>query len=196
GAVSVARYGVPAKLLEVVELPLRSIGAAVYPELSRLHQQGDLEGMRTVFLRKAVRVTAAVLPFVILSALFAEPLIILMGGEQYRDTVPILYLFLAYCLLVPFDRFSGILLDSLNRPDYNMLKVWVMLAVNIAADITALTLFGTAESIAAASLVTYSAGTAMNVMMIRSVTGWKQFSRTGWSSSLRAMLRNAGGTIR
>lgn len=182
GPVSVARYGVPAKLLEVVELPLRSFGAALYPELSRLHQQNDLQGMQRLFLRNVVRVTAAVFPFVMVCAVFAEPVILLLGGEQYRDTVPILYLFLAYCLLIPFDRFSGILMDSLNQPHYNMVKVWTMLAVNISADIAALLMFGTAESVAAASLITYGAGTAMNVIMIRSVTGWSL-------SSLRASVR-------
>lgn len=196
GPASVARYGVPAKLLEIVELPLRSIGAAAYPEFSRFHQSGDMEGLKRAFMEQVVRLTLLVMPFLLLCAAFAEQAVTVFGGAQYRDTVVILYFFLAYCLLIPFDRFSGIFLDSLNRPGHNMVKVWIMLGTNCLADGAALLLFGTPEAVAAASLVTFLTGTAVNVWMIRSLTGWNPLSRHALHSSFRRFVPQAeNGTV-
>jgi O-antigen/teichoic acid export membrane protein len=188
GPAAVALYGVPAKLLEVVELPLRSFGAAAYPEFSRLHHNRDIEGMKQSFLKNTFRLSLFVLPFLILCGVFAEEVTILFGGEQYRHATTILYYFLAYCLLIPFDRFSGIFIDSLNKPQYNTVKVWIMLSVNCLSDIVALYFFGTVESVAAASLITFGIGTVINIIMIRSLTGWNPVNRTSFIDSFRLLV--------
>ncbi|MBP6672356.1 MAG: oligosaccharide flippase family protein [Bacteroidetes bacterium] len=194
GPAAVALYAVPAKLLEVVELPLRSFGAAAYPEFSRLHRAGDMEGMKRSFVKNTFRLTVFVLPFLILCGIFAEQVTVLFGGEQYRHATAILYFFLAYCLLIPFDRFSGIFIDSLNKPQYNTVKVWIMLAVNIISDAVALFFFGTVESVAAASLITFGVGTIVNMTMIRSITGWNPVSRMTFIDSFRLLVLSIKGS--
>jgi O-antigen/teichoic acid export membrane protein len=194
GPAAVALYGVPAKLLEVVELPLRSFGAAAYPELSKLHHNGDIEGMKQSFVKNTFRLSLFVLPFLILCGIFAEQVTVLFGGEQYRHASSILYFFLAYCLLIPFDRFSGIFIDSLNKPQYNMVKVWIMLGVNILSDAAALYFFGTVESVAAASLITFGVGTIVNIVMIRSLTGWNPMNRTAFVDSFRLLALSIKGS--
>ncbi len=188
GPISVARYGVPAKLLEIVELPLRSFGAAAYPEFAKAHHAGNIEEMKRSFVKNVFRLTLFVLPIVILCSFFAEQVTVLFGGEQYRNTTTILYFFLAYCLLIPFDRFSGIFIDSMNKPHYNAVKVWIMLGVNCVSDIVALYFFGTAESVAAASLVTFFVGTIVNIIMIKSLTGWNPFSSESFIHSFRQLV--------
>ena len=194
GPAAVALYGVPAKLLEVVELPLRSFGAAAYPELSKLHHNGDIEGMKQSFVKNTFRLSLFVLPFLILCGIFAEQVTVLFGGEQYRHASSILYFFLAYCLLIPFDRFSGIFIDSLNKPQYNMVKVWIMLGVNILSDVAALYFFGSVESVAAASLITFGVGTLVNIVMIRSLTGWNPVNRTTFVDSFRLLALSIKGS--
>lgn len=177
GPVAVARYSVPAKLLEIVELPLRSFGAAVFPEFSNAHQSNNIEKMKQLFIKNVTRLTLLVLPFVIIGILWADQVALVFGGSSYGDTGLILQCFLAYCLLIPFDRFSGIFIDSLNKPQYNSMKVWLMLGVNCVADIAALSLFGTPESIAAASLLTFSVGTVMNIFIIKRLLDWNMLSK-------------------
>lgn len=194
GPAAVALYSVPAKLLEVVELPLRSFGAAAYPEFSKLHHNGDIEGMKRSFVKNTFRLSLFVLPFLILCGVFAERVTVLFGGEQYRHATTVFYFFLAYCILIPFDRFSGIFIDSLNKPQYNTVKVWVMLIVNIISDAAALFFFGTVESVAAASLITFGVGTLVNIIMIRSLTGWNPVNRTAFVDSFRLLALSIKGS--
>ncbi len=193
GPAAVALYGVPAKLLEVVELPLRSFGAAAYPEFSKLHHKGDIEGMKRSFVKNTFRLSLFVLPFLILCGIFAERVTVFFGGEQYRHATTVLYFFLAYCLLIPFDRFSGIFIDSMNKPQFNTVKVWIMLGVNCLSDAAALYFFGTVESVAAASLITFGVGTIVNIAMIRSLTGWNPVNRTSLVDSFRLLALSIKG---
>ena len=196
GPIAVARYGVPAKLLEIVELPLRCFGAAAYPEFARAHHAGNIEEMKRSFVKTVFRLTLFVLPIVILCAVFAQQVTMLFGGAQYRNTATILRFFLAYCLLIPFDRFSGIFIDSLNKPHYNAVKVWLMLGVNCLSDIIALYFFGTVESVAAASLVTFFFGTVVNIVMIKSLTGWNPVSKESFTHSVRQLAVSVNGFSR
>ncbi|MFZ4622581.1 MAG: lipopolysaccharide biosynthesis protein, partial [Bacteroidota bacterium] len=193
GPAAVALYGVPAKLLEVVELPLRSFGAAAYPEFSKLHHNGDIEGMKRSFVKNTFRLSLFVLPFLILCGIFAEQVTVFFGGEQYRHATTVLYFFLAYCMLIPFDRFSGIFIDSLNKPQYNTVKVWMMLIVNVVSDAAALYFFGTVESVAAASLITFGVGSVVNIVMIRSLTGWNPVNKTVFVDSFRMLAISIRG---
>jgi len=194
GPAAVARYAVPAKFLELVELPLRSFGAAAFPAFSKAHRAGDIDEMKRLFIRNVSLLTAAILPFVAVSAFWADTVTGWFGGAQFSDSGTILQLFLAYCLLIPFDRFSGIFIDSLNKPQYNSMKVWMMLAVNCAADLIALTVFGTPESVAAASLVTFTFGSVLNMIIIHRLTGWNMRAHGMVSSAIRALTISFKGT--
>jgi hypothetical protein len=45
--------------------------------------------------------------------------------------------FVVYCTLLPLDRFTGVALDSLNKPQRNFQKVLFMTTANILGDIFA-----------------------------------------------------------
>jgi O-antigen/teichoic acid export membrane protein len=58
-----------------------------------------------------------------------------------------------YGLLLPIDRMTGISLDSLNKPNINALKVFIMVLTNILGDFIAIYLFESIEMVALSTLV-------------------------------------------
>jgi hypothetical protein len=74
-------------------------------------------------------------------------------------------------VILPLDKFAGVLLDTVNKPDLNFYKVMIQLAVNITGDYFAITLFGTLESVALVSTATFCAGMAFGYYQKRSHRG-------------------------
>jgi len=82
---------------------------------------------------------------------FASVLVLLFGGEQYLVAVPIFRVYMLYGLFLTMDRLTGVALDSLGVPKYNLYKVVLMASINIVGDIVAILLF---KSLLAVAVVT------------------------------------------
>ena len=61
-------------------------------------------------------------------------------------------------MLLPIDRFFGITLDIINKPHLNMIKVFIMLAVNVTGDFLGIFIFHSLYSVAVASIFTFFSG--------------------------------------
>ena len=66
---------------------------------------------------------------------------------------------MSFAMILPVDRFLGITLDMINKPRVNMVKVYIMLAVNVVADIAGLLIFHNIYGVALASILTFLIGT-------------------------------------
>jgi O-antigen/teichoic acid export membrane protein len=81
--------------------------------------------------------------------------------------VPILRWFTLYLLFSPLSRALGMLLDSVNRPQYNLYKVGVMVAVNVAGDVAVLLLWESIPAVAAVTTLTLLSGVGMGLYFVR-----------------------------
>ena len=77
------------------------------------------------------------LPIIIICIIFAEKLVVFLGGESYAETANIFRVFCIYGLFLPLDKFTGVTLDSINRPKKNFFKVIYMTSANIIGDLVA-----------------------------------------------------------
>ena len=155
GSAGIAMYAIPLKLTDLLGIPLRSFTMTAYPRMSRKSLAGDFEGVRKLFYTYSGAVTLLFVPVAIGCFVFAEYLILFLGGDEYRESLPLLTLvfrvFTVYTLLLPVDRFTGVLLDSINRPKLNLYKVIFMTLSNIGIDIVAVFVF---ESLVAVAIGT------------------------------------------
>ncbi|WP_158596385.1 lipopolysaccharide biosynthesis protein [Prosthecochloris sp. ZM_2] len=158
GADAVAVYHVAQKIVEFIEIPLRSLASVAFPRLSRDAMTNLKESVTGTLRSYALPLTLLIIPVAVLSFIYAAPVVTLLGGSLYDDAVLIVRIFAVSLLFFPFDRFTGVILDSINRPDLNFYKVMAMLAVNIIGDIVVLQLFGTAASVAAVTIATFMSG--------------------------------------
>ena len=154
----VAFYSIPLKLIEIVEIPMRSFVAVAFPKMSKASREGNDNEVRSVFYQYAGIVSLLFIPMVAFLFLVANPLVVLLGGAEYAGSSVIFKIFLIYALLLPLDRFSGISLDAINKPNLNMIKVFFMASANIIGDIIAIHFFKSLEAVATVTIVNVLVG--------------------------------------
>lgn len=192
GAQAVAIYSIPLKIIEIIEIPLRSFTATSYPEMSKLAINNQLNQLRDIFYKYAGLLTFLVIPILIGIFIFAEELVFLVGGAEYLQSANILRILAIYGLFLPIDRYTGVTLDSINQPKLNMIKVLVMVSVNIIGDIIVLNFWNSLWPVALVTVLTVNVGMILGVFLLKKHIDIK-FSyiiRNGWNY-LRAYVINA-----
>ena len=155
GPEAIAIYAIPLKFVEAVEIPLRSFTATAYPRLSQALEKGKNQFIRllgnytlgSVFL---------LLPVAALLLSFPAFFLGLIGGETYSENIEvqtnILYVICIYIVLLPLDRYSGVALFAIDKPNLNFHKIAIMLMANILFDLIAIYIFQSLFFVALATL--------------------------------------------
>lgn len=167
GPEAVAIYQVPNRLVNLIDIPLRALVSFSFPSLAKANKSGD----KDLFLREFEASTSfafvLLLPMAVLSFVFAEPLVVLIGGAKYADSAIILQIFSLFMAFTSLDRYAGVGLDVLNRPEVNMRKVILMLITNIIGDAFVLYFFESLPWVAAISIITFGLGTYLGFFYLR-----------------------------
>jgi len=141
GPASVALYAIPLKYIEFIEIPLLSFATTAFPKLSKMSMENNKEGFKRIYYGYTGPIVYIFMVIAIISLIFSKYFILILGGQKYLTASPniiyVLMVFILFGLLMPMDRFTGIALDSLNRPDKNFKKVFAMTTANILGDIIA-----------------------------------------------------------
>lgn len=152
GTVAVAIYSIPLKLVEMINIPLRSFIATAFPKMSKASLDNEREKLKELFYTYSGALT---LLFTLISLggfLLARPLVLFLGGNEYLDSVELLVwifrIFCIYGLMLPLDRMLGVALDSLGYPRLNMYKVMVMAFLNIVGDLLMVFVFESLSGVA------------------------------------------------
>ncbi len=140
GVTGVALYSIPLKLTEIMEIPVRSFAMTAFPSMSKASIQGNKDLVKKIFYENVGGLTYLLIPVLAISFIFAEEFVTFIGGAEYKETASVFRIFCFYGLLLPFDRFTGVALDSVNLPKQNFIKVIYMTASNIIGD--AIVVFG------------------------------------------------------
>jgi O-antigen/teichoic acid export membrane protein len=160
GPAFVAVYNLPQKLMEIIEIPLRSFISVAMPIMSVSVHKDDKAHVNYIMTKYAGMLSIALVPVSIASIIAADLIIGLIGGGKYvhSEAGNVFRIFMCYGVLLPVDRFFGITLDILNQPRLNMIKVLLMLAVNIVGDFAGILIFHNLYGVAVGSIITFLAG--------------------------------------
>lgn len=161
GPAAVALYSIPLKLTELQLVPLRSFAATAFPKLSKASMQERIEEFKTIFYEYSGALTYLFILISIVTFIFADFFVLLLGGADYIGIDPvtgvniasIVRVFSLYGLLLPIDRMTGVGLDSLNKPGKNLVKVGFMVIANIIGDLIAVFVFKSLIAVAIASVL-------------------------------------------
>lgn len=136
GPAALAIYNLPQRLMEIIEIPLRSFVGTGMSSMAKAMNNNRKEEVLHIFKKYAGMLTFAFIPIVVGGILFADVAINILGGAKYMGTeaANIFRMFLLFSFLYPIDRFNGVTLDILHMPKVNFYKVIAMLVVNIIAD--------------------------------------------------------------
>jgi O-antigen/teichoic acid export membrane protein len=158
GSGGVATYNVSTRLNEIIEMPLRSFAVTALPEYAKMFANGQHKELKEVFERRTGLIFFILFPISLFCFLLANWVIYLIGGLGYADSVIILRLFAPYMAIMPLDKFSGVLLDTINKPHINFMKVTLMVLVNVVGDCIGILIFGNLEAVAFVSTLSFLTG--------------------------------------
>lgn len=157
GSTGIALYAIPMKFTEFFEIPIRSFVATAFPKMARASMLNDIAGFKKIFYTYSGAITILLVPFIVFAFVFAAEFIWILGGSEYKDSADLIgnvfRIFCIYGILLPFDRLTGVALDSLNKPKSNLYKVLVMLTANVIGDFIAVFVFKSLFFVALATVV-------------------------------------------
>jgi O-antigen/teichoic acid export membrane protein len=153
-------YYLPQRLMEVIEIPLRSFVATAMPAMSAAIQNNDKQYMTHIMKKHIGILTILLIPVTIVAFIGADLIIEIIGGQNFIHTAAanVFRIFMCFAILLPIDRFFGITLDILNKPEKNMTKVFIMLIVNVAGDFLGIYILHNIYGVAIASIFTFLIG--------------------------------------
>ncbi len=154
GDAAVAVYNLGLRLMELVEIPLRSFAATIMPPLSAAHNQNNKYHVIYLLKKYSGLLTFLLLPVVVGSLCFAE-IAIWIVDKKYLSTeaANVLRVFMTFALLYPVERFMALALDATNQPQVNAVKLIFMLAANVIGDFLGVWIFGNVYGVAFATIL-------------------------------------------
>jgi O-antigen/teichoic acid export membrane protein len=169
GPAAVAVYSIPQKLIEAIEIPVRSFASVAIPNATSLWNNQLLVKLRLFFYQQCGFLSVLIFPLLLVFLIFPSFIVNLLGGSKYHESAPLLQIFCFYAALIPLDRYCGVLLDASHRPEKNTLKVALMLVVNVAGDLLAIQFGWGLYGVAAASSVTFFLGIVIGWFQLKDI---------------------------
>jgi len=154
GEGALAVYFLGGRLTQIVEIPLGSFVGSGMPLLSDLYNKDKKDEMMLLMKKMVGMVSIALVIVALVSIVFADPIIMLIGGKKFINSeAPNLFrIFMSLAIFYPADRFFAVTLDVIHKPKINFHKILVMLAINLIADYIGLTFFKSVYAIALANI--------------------------------------------
>lgn len=155
GPAALAVFNLGQRLMEIIEIPMRSFAATGMPELSAAFNEGNREKVIETMKRYTGLITVALLPVCVGAVILADVAIRIIGGPKYVDSeaANIMRLFMTFALLYPLDRFFALTLDVIHQPKINFIKVLVMLAASVIASVAGVYITGSIYGVAIAGII-------------------------------------------
>lgn len=144
GPAAVAIYNLPGRLMEIIEIPLRSTLATAMSSLAKAFNTGNKREVAYIMQKYAGTLTLAFVPLALGAILFADIATGLLGGGKYIDSeaANLLRIMMLLAIFYPIDRFIAVSLDIIHQPKANFIKVLLMLLVNVIGDFVGIYLTG------------------------------------------------------
>jgi len=160
GPAVLAIYNLPQRLMEIIEIPLRSFVGTGMSAMAIAYNNSNMYHLVFVTKKYAGMLTYAFIPIAIFGFFTADYAVLLLGGAKYANTeaANIFRLLLFLSILYPIDRFNGVTLDIIHQQKINFYKVLIMLAVNIPIAFLGIFLFKNIWGAALATPFTLLAG--------------------------------------
>jgi O-antigen/teichoic acid export membrane protein len=185
GAAILAVYTVPLKLMEIIEILLRTFIGTGMSGMAMALNNNDMPYLTYISKKYAGMLTYLFIPLAIGAFFLSDFAIWLLSGDQYKGTeaANIFRIFMFMAVLYPIDRFNGVTLDIIHQPQINFYKVIIMLVSGVIASLTGIYFLKNIYGAAFASPVPIIAGLAFGYYhlkkhlqnySIRSIlaTGW------------------------
>lgn len=153
--VAVAAYDLAIRITNLIDVPSFSVAAIVFPQGARQSRGGETDGLKSLYEKSVGAILAIILPFIVCVLLFPKLIIMIIAGEKYLDSIPILRMTILYGLFLPYAIQFGTVLDSMGKPKINFYLTLLGTVLNIGFNYVFIKMYGVAGA-AYGTLCTYT----------------------------------------
>lgn len=199
-AASAGAYNVAVRITNLVEIPTSSIATIVFPQSSHRIERDGKDAVKYLYEKSVGAVLAVLLPGLIVLMVFANYIVDIIAGQSYADTIPVLRVTVLYCLLIPFGRQFGTILDSMGKPKLTFITVLICGAINAGLNYLFIKSYGVMGA-AWATLISNFIGFAIGQMIlvkelkVSLIAPWKyafEFYPEMYHKYLKPLLKRSG----
>ncbi|MCF0068936.1 flippase [Dyadobacter sp. CY261] len=108
-------FNIAVRITNLIDIPGNAVAIIVFPQSAKRMESEGAAAIKYLYEKSVGTTLALVVPVVIFLYLFSGIVITLVAGEKYADSIPLLQITLLYCLLIPYGRQFGTILDSIGK---------------------------------------------------------------------------------
>ena len=124
-------YNVAMRVLSLTDIPTNALGAIVFPQSAKRFAEQGLEAGKYLYEKSVGTIIALLVPVVIFVFCFPHFIVRIIAGVKYGEAAPMVQLIILTCLFSPFDRFFGVILDSIGRAKLNFITIICFITLNL-----------------------------------------------------------------
>ncbi|MEJ7557795.1 MAG: flippase [Pedobacter sp.] len=118
-------FSIAVKVVNLVDIPTNAVAIIVFPQSAKRIESEGKPAIKYLYEKSVGTILAMVIPALIFIYIFDGYIINLLAGSKYQDTIPILNVTLLYCVLGPFGRQFGVIIDSIGKTRITFIVVVV-----------------------------------------------------------------------
>ncbi|HEY0054083.1 MAG TPA: flippase [Pedobacter sp.] len=161
-----ASFNTAVRITNLINVPTDAVATIVFPQSAkRMHTEGR-DAIKYLYEKSVGTILAILVPGVLIVYLLDEWLVTFIAGGKYVDSVPILNITLLYCLLIPYGRQFGTILDSIGKTNMTFSIVLITASTNLILNFLFIKSYG-AVGAAYATLISNVIGFAIAQYILR-----------------------------
>jgi lipopolysaccharide exporter len=159
-------FNIAVRITNLIDIPGNAIAVVVFPQSSRRMEEEGKGAIKYLYEKSVGTTLALVLPGVLFLYFFSDYVINFIAGEKYADSIPLLHVTLLYCLLIPYGRQFGTILDSIGKTRVTFLVVVGTTVLNLTLNYFLIVAYGVMGA-AYATLISNIAGFAVAQVILK-----------------------------
>ncbi len=117
-------YNVAVRIINLMDVPTNALGAIVFPQSAKRFASQGIEAGKYLYEKSVGTIVAILIPLVLFVFCFPGFVVRLIAGTKYGEAPPMVQLIILTCVFNPFDRFFGVILDSIGRAKLNFIIIF------------------------------------------------------------------------
>jgi len=135
-------YNVAIRIVSLTDIPTNALGTIVFPQSAKRFASQGSDAGKYLYEKSVGTIVAILIPLVIFVFSFPGFVVRIAAGNNYTDSVPMVHFVILTCLLSPFDRFFGVIMDSIGRAKLNFIIISFFISLTLVLNYFMIGRFG------------------------------------------------------
>jgi O-antigen/teichoic acid export membrane protein len=129
--IAAGSYNVAIRIVNLTDIPTNALGAIVFPQSAKRFATQGIDAGKYLYEKSVGTIVAILVPLVIFVFCFPGFVVRIVAGSHYGEAVPMVQFIILTCLFSPFDRFFGVILDSIGRAKLNFIIIFLSITLTL-----------------------------------------------------------------